>query len=105
MSKAGYGEVTVRANVGDIFSSKGLQQALINLGVTPESLLTPANDAMLAKKGTFYQGEYIESESPDHAVRLKGSDQVAEILGIKKQIIEQRSVNVNVDAKDIQDMF
>jgi len=103
--KVGYAPLTARKKPKEIFNSEGLQNALLDLGITPSRLLRPAQDAMDAKKGTFFQGEYCESDAPDHTVRLKGSDQIAEIMGLKKQVIENRNVNVNVEFDDISHML
>ena len=99
--KVGYTPASAQAKSGDIFSSKGLQQALANLGVTADKLLKPASDALEATQGAWYQGKFYKSDDPDHNIRLKGADQIAEVLGIKKTIVENRNTNVNVDYTDI----
>lgn len=97
--------MTAQTRPNELFCAKGVREALIAKGITPEKLITPATDALQAKQGSWYQGEYYENDAPDHAMRMKGADQLAEILGLKKTVVENRNVNVNVDFQDIGHLF
>ena len=105
MMSVGYAPSTIDRNQTKIFSSQGFQNALVALGATPEKILTPALDALQATQTTAYQGEITETNVPDHKIRMQGADQLAEFLGIKKQIVENRNINVNVEFQDIAELF
>ncbi len=101
----GYARGTVDLGVNRLFSTEGLQAALLELGVSPPKLLNTGVEAMTAKKGAFFRGEYNEVDSPDHQTRLQGAHFLADVLGLKKQVIENRNVNVNVEMDDIAGMI
>lgn len=101
LASAGYSPAIANKNPADVFTSVGFKKALIALGITPEVIAQPAIEALEATKGSFYQGEYYETEKPDHLVRLKGAEQLAELVGAKKVINENHNINVNVDFEDI----
>lgn len=105
LTNFGYAISTAKTAQKEIFSAEGMQNALRTLGVTPEKLLAVGTEAMQAKKGTFYEGEYHETNAPDHEVRLKGGNFIADMFGLKKQVIEQRNVNINVAPEDIAHLF
>lgn len=105
LRRLGYAEVSATKQTAELFTAKGVQNALISMGITPEKLLKPAVDALQANQTTAYQGEIYQSDVPDLTLRMKGADQIAEILGLKKQVIEQRTVNVNVEFEDINHLF
>ena len=102
---SGYSPITAKAHTTDVFTSEGVKQALIAQGIDLNALTKPAIDAMTANKGSFFQGEYYKTKEPDHIVRLKGMDLLADITGLKKQVIENRNINVNVDYGEIADVF
>ena len=85
----GYTDKSVKVRAHEMYSAKGFQEAMMRRGLMPDALVEVAQDAMKAKKGTFYQGEYVESDRVDHDTALKGAHFVADILGIKKTISPQ----------------
>jgi len=105
MLSVGYTRANVDRSVNRIFSTEGLQAALLELGVTPPKLLNTGVEAMTANKGSFYRGEYKETDNADHQTRLQGAHFLADVLGLKKQVIENRNVNVNVEMDDIAGMI
>ncbi len=102
---AGYTDTSAKASMMELYSTKGFIEALNQRGVRPNDLVKVAQGAMQAKKGTFFRGEYIESDQLDHDTALKGAHFVADILGLKKTVNENRNINVNVGAEDIADLF
>jgi hypothetical protein len=104
LAKSGYTGTTL-SNPSQVFSSENMAIAFIQAGLTPHSMAKTLDDAKQAKKGTFYKGEYCESDKDDHDVRLKALNLQAEMLGIKKQVIEQKSINVNVEFDDIKEVM
>ena len=105
LEKVGYSTTTATAKQAEIYSSQGFIAAMQRQNLAPDDLVNVAQDAMKAKKGTFYRGEYVESDRVDHDAALKGAHFVADILGIKKTINENRNINVNVDKEDIVGLF
>jgi hypothetical protein len=98
---AGYAKGTIRGAPFQPFTSQGFQTALRNIGATEERLASVINDAMQAKAGNWYKGEHTESEHADHAIRLRASEQLAELTGAKITRIELKSVNIQVDKEDL----
>jgi hypothetical protein len=105
LADVGYSREVAKSRPSDVFSSEGFKKALVSLGVTPEKLATPALEAIQATKGSFYQGEYYETDQPDHLTRMKGSEQLAEFLGLKKNYNVNTNVNVNVDYSEVEGLF
>ena len=101
----GYGGKTSADQIARIFSTQGVRQSFLDLGYDPSKMLSAGADALGAKKGAFFRGQYTEVEAPDHSVRLQGANFLADVLGMKKQVIENQNVNVNIDAKDIENLF
>lgn len=102
---SGYSTAVASVDTAKIFSSDGVKKALIAQGVDLEVLTKPAIDAMQAKKGSFYQGQYYDTDEPDHIVRLKGAEQLQSITGLQKTVVENHNVNVNVDYGEIAGVF
>lgn len=87
----GYSEA-VASNPQHVWSTKGVQEALTILGLRPDTLVGVAADALDAKQTATYRGEVIESDLPDHKIRLEAMEKIAKISGLIK---DQPSVNVN----------
>ena len=98
---AGYTEASAKSTMMELYSTKGFIEALNQRGVVPADLVNVAKGAMQAKKGSFFRGEYKESEYTDHDTALKGAHFVADVLGLKKVVNENRNINVNIDKDDL----
>ena len=105
LRKVGYSPLTAIHKQSEIFNSEGLTFALIEQGVTPTRLLKPACEALEATQATWYQGKLYTDSAPDYNIRLKGAEFIAEVMGLKKSIVEQRGVQVNIDASEIAHLF
>jgi len=105
LRRVGYSVNTSNANAAEIYSTKGFIAAMQRRGVLPEHLVDVATGAMQAKKGTFYRGEYIEADKLDHDTALKGAHFMADVLGLKKMVLETHNINVNVNAEDISGLI
>jgi len=99
--RAGYAPSMADRAVGRIWDSEGLQNALAELGVTPQKMVKVLDDGMQAKVVTVFHGEAFETQAPDHSIRLKAIDQLADVMGLKKMTVEQRNINVNLDGDDL----
>jgi len=61
-----------------------IQQALYNHGLTTDALAETVGDAMVATKLIQVGTEFIESDKPDHSIRLKAAGMAAQWMGISK---------------------
>lgn len=102
---SGYGMSTIEKTPFKPFESKGFQVALREAGATEEKMARVVNEAMDAKNGAWFKGHYNESDAPDHAIRLRAADQLAELTGAKITKIQVQSVNVNLDSADLASML
>ena len=103
--EAGYSQTTAATKQSLIASSPGVQKALAEWGFTPERVSRVLTEALDAKQGAWFKGEYHTSDEADHKVRLAATSTLGDFAGIKKYQVEQRSVNVNIDGKDLADML
>ena len=105
LKKAGYKSSIYAKSQADIFSSEGIKYALLDAGLTPQKMASVLGEASQAKKSSWFQGQLYKSDEPDHDIRLKALDNVANLLGLKKQVIQQNNLNVNVDYSEVADLF
>jgi len=103
--RAGYAPSVANAHVGRVWDSRGVQEALAKVGVTPEKVMKVLDDAMVAKVVTVFHGDARETDAPDHAIRLRAADQIADVVGLKKMTIEQRNINVNMEMDELNAML
>jgi hypothetical protein len=105
LTLSGYSASTADATPSKPFTSQGFQVALREAGATEDKMARVVNEAMDANAGAWFKGEYHESTSADHAIRLRAADQLAELTGAKITKIQVQSVNVNLDASDLAAMM
>lgn len=105
LAKIGYSPSSITSQGRKIFTSKGVEQALMDMGVTHHDLVQPIVEAKQATKSTFYQGELVETDAPDHDTRLKATSMALDVLGLNKKHVVNENLNVNVEADDIMDLF
>lgn len=98
---AGYSPKTIDKMPHLPFTSQGFQKALAEAGATPDKMARVVNEAMDAKVVTVFHGEAQESDAPDHAIRLRAADQLADLTGAKITRVQVQSVNVNLDGGDL----
>lgn len=102
---SGYSPKTIDKSPHIPFTSQGFQKALAEAGATPDKMARVVNEAMDAKTVVTYKGHAEESEAPDHAIRLRAADQLADLTGAKITKIQVQSVNVNLDGADFAAML
>lgn len=61
-----------------------IEKALEKRNITIDSAIQPIADSLKATKSYNNQKELVESDIPDHSIRLKGANSVLELLGAKK---------------------
>lgn len=102
---SGYSRGTIDKTPSKPFTTQGFQNALAEAGATPDKMARVVNDAMDAKVVTVFRGHAEESATPDHAIRLRAADQLADLTGAKITKIQVQSVNVNLDGADLAKMM
>lgn len=102
---SGYSPSTIEATPFKPFTSQGFQLALREAGVTEDKMSRVIGEAMDAKVVTTFHGHAQESDAPDHAIRLRAADQLADLTGAKITKIQVQSVNVTLDAGDLAAML
>lgn len=102
---AGYGKGTLEKTPSRPFTSQGFQLALREAGVDESKMSRVVSEAMDAKVITTFHGEARESDAPDHAIRLRAADQLADLTGAKITKIQVQSVNVNLNGDDLAKMM
>lgn len=98
---SGYSRGTIDKTPSKPFTTQGFQNALVEAGATPDKMARVVNDAMDARAAATYRGQVIESDAPDHAIRLRAADQLADLTGAKITRVQVQSVNVNLDGGDL----
>lgn len=101
LEDAGYSPATVEGTAPKIWNSDGLRLALVNRGVTPAKMSRVLGEAMDAKQGAWFQGQYFEDDAPDHKVRISGTSLLADILGLKQIKHQVETVNIMVDGTKV----
>lgn len=103
MIDAGYSRATAEKSQRRTFTAESFREAMVERGQTPEKIQKVVNDAMTAKVVSVYQGTATETDAPDHKVRLASASLAADILGLKKTVIEQKTLNIHVETKDLRE--
>lgn len=102
---SGYSRGTVDKTPFKPFTTQGFQLALREAGVTEDKMSRVIGEAMDAKVVTTFHGHAQESDAPDHAIRLRAADQLADLTGAKITKIQVQSVNVTLDGGDLAMML
>lgn len=102
---SGYSRGTVDKTPFKPFTTQGFQVALREAGVDESKMSRVVSEAMDAKVITTFHGEARETDAPDHAIRLRAADQLADLTGAKITKIQVQSVNVNLNSDDLAQMM
>jgi aminopeptidase N len=63
---------------------EALQIALAKYGLTPDTIAASVGSAMGAYKTVAVEGNLVETEVPDHSIRLKAAGMAAQWMGVGK---------------------
>jgi hypothetical protein len=96
---------TVGKQKAEVWSTKGLQEALAKRGFTNDKMSKVLAEAAEAKVVTVYRGEATETEAPDHAIRLRAVDQLSDVMGLKKMNLQTVNIDVNMQGEDVLGML
>lgn len=80
LREVGYSE-TMSYKVAEITESRGFLAALEEVGATDFHIASTYKDAMRANRVATIDGTPVETDIPDHAIRLKAADSVARLKG------------------------
>lgn len=103
--QVGYSVDYVRSKPSQIFSAEGLKVALAQRGVTVDKVSEAFDAGLDAKVVTTFQGEATQTKVVDLAERRQWLSLLGDFLGMKKQVIEQKSVNVSLGPDELEQML
>jgi hypothetical protein len=63
---------------------EALEIAMAEYGLTADTLASTVGDAMLATKPTVIEGKLVESDIPDHGVRIRAATLAGQWMGVGK---------------------
>lgn len=102
---AGYSPQVVRKRTAEVWSTQGLRDALANHGFTQEKMTKVLKEASEARVVAVFKGDARETEAPDHAIRLRAVDQLADVMGLKKMTLATLNVDVNMSEEDTKKLL
>lgn len=104
MKDVGYSSVTAEKQSKRTLTSESLRSELIANGVDEQKIQRVLNEAMDANVVVVFKGQAHETKIADHATRLRSVDQLASYTGIKKQVVENRTLNLDVPPDVVRQM-
>jgi hypothetical protein len=86
--------VMVHQNLQNITVQQALEEAMARYGLTADTLAASVGSAMGAYKTIAVEGDLIETEVPDHGIRLKAAGMAANWMGVGRNA-DGGTTNVN----------
>lgn len=105
LREAGYSEMTVHARPSDPWNTMTFKRTLAENGVTADTVQAVYKDAMDAKQGSWFKGEYKTSTEADHAMRMRAADSIAKLTGLEINRTQNTNINVDVPVEDALQML
>jgi hypothetical protein len=65
--------------------AQAIEAAYEKQGITPEALVQPLADGLKANKVVQIEGDFFQTDVPDHGIRLRAAGLAAQWIGIGKQ--------------------
>ena len=87
-----------------MLDSRSFREIADSIGLGRESIAKVIQDAARAKVVVTFKGEAIETDAPDHKIRLAAASLLGDFTGEKKTVIEQRTLNVDVPEDVVRKM-
>lgn len=86
-------------------TSESLQLYFAENGLGEKQVQKVIADAMQANTVTVFKGDAHESDVPDHKVRIAATNLLADVTGLKKVVVENHNINVDMSADDVRGML
>lgn len=102
---AGYARQTVKKTPQKLFTAEGFRSALAARGITEDKITEKMDEGLDATQGSWFQGEYHKDRAPDLDQRRKYVSLMADMLGIKKHVVETRNLNITLEVDDIDELL
>lgn len=85
----------VHRELQNVTVQEALAEAMARAGLTVDTLSTVVKDAAQAKRVVQIEGDFYETEVPDHSIRLKAVGMAARWMGADKNNDEGGTTNLN----------
>lgn len=83
-----------------------LQKAYEKQGMTIDALVKPLADGLKANKVVAIEGDFFETDVPDHSIRIKAAGMAGMWLGIGRDKDDgNKTINFNITADTHKDKF
>ncbi len=93
--------VMVARQLQNVTIQQALEEAFTKLGLTAETLAATVGGGLGAYKTVAVEGDLIETEVPDHSIRLKAAGMAANWMGVGRNIEGGTNINfINVSKTD-----
>lgn len=98
--------VEVQKNLQKPTVQQALEVAMAKYGLTADTLAASVGSAMGAYKTVAVEGDLIETEVPDHGIRLKAAGMAAQWMGIGKgDVLASPSIHFHQHSNDKQSKY
>ena len=104
MEAVGYSRQVARSQQRRVLDSRSFREIADSIGLGRESIAKVIQDAARANVVVTFKGEAIETDAPDHKIRLAAASLLGDFTGEKKTVIEQRTLNVDVPEDVVRKM-
>ena len=104
MEAVGYSRSAAAKSQRRVLDSRSFREIADSIGLGRESIAKVIQDAARAKVVVTFKGEAIETDAPDHKIRLAAASLLGDFTGEKKTVIEQRTLNVDVPEDVVRKM-
>ena len=104
MEDVGYSSSVAKHQQRRVLDSRSFREIAESIGLGRESIAKVIQDAARAKVVVTFKGEAIETDAPDHKIRLAAASLLGDFTGEKKTVIEQRTLNVDVPEDVVRKM-
>lgn len=104
LQKVGYSRAVAEKQAKRVLDSRSFREIADSVGLGRESIAKVIQDASRAKVVVTFKGEAIETDAPDHKIRLAAASLLGDFTGDKKTIVETHNLNVNIPEDAVRKM-
>ena len=105
LEKVGYSREVARTQAKRVMTSESLQLHLAEHGLGEYQVRKVLSEAMEANTVVVFKGQAHESDVPDHRMRVGALSLLADVTGLKKVVVENHNINVDMSADAVRDML